>query len=165
MFCVLIACTTAGAAKKKSAKKNVAPIAVANLRTERMVNPMSIDTPTPRLGWQIVSAKQDVMQTSYHIIVASTREKAQNMEGDLWDADVSSDQSQWIEYAGKELRSNTRCYWRVKVNTTQGASDWSDVAMPARKSVRSLTLSILISCEAEEIMTVIISASAPKTMI
>ena len=118
MFCVLIACTTAGAAKKKSAKKNVAPIAVANLRTERMVNPMSIDTPTPRLGWQIVSAKQDVMQTSYHIIVASTREKAQNLEGDLWDADVSSDQSQWIEYAGKDLRRNTRCYWRVKVNST-----------------------------------------------
>lgn len=69
------------------------------------------------------------MQKSYHIIVASTREKALNLEGDLWDAEVSTDQSQWIDYAGKPLRSNTPCYWRVKVETTKGASGWSDVAM------------------------------------
>ncbi|MDO4159767.1 MAG: family 78 glycoside hydrolase catalytic domain [Prevotellaceae bacterium] len=116
------------AAKKKTAKKATFPVEVNTLRTERMADPMSIDTPTPRLGWIITSDKQDVMQTSYHIIVASTKEKAQNLEGDLWDANVTSDQSQWIRYAGKELRSDTRCYWRVKVNTTKGESDWSSIA-------------------------------------
>ena len=124
----LCLCLTANAAKKKTQKSQF-PVAVTSLKTERMTNPMSIDTPRPRLGWQLTSDKQDVMQTSYHIIVASTKEKADNLEGDLWDATVNSDQSQWIEYAGKELRSNTPCYWRVKVNTTQGESDWSETAL------------------------------------
>lgn len=104
-------------------------VAVTDLRTERMVDPMSIDTPTPRLGWRILSGERDVMQTAYRIIVASTAEKARQFEGDLWDTEVATSQSQWISYAGKELRSDTRCYWRVKVRTTKGDSDWSNVAM------------------------------------
>jgi len=125
----LCVCLTSMAARKKTARKAAAPVSVTELKTERMANPMSIDTPTPRLGWVIKSDKKDVMQTSCHIIVASTPEKAQNLEGDLWDTNIDGDQSQWVKYAGKELRANTRCYWRVKVNTTQGASEWSDVAM------------------------------------
>ena len=125
---------TAWAAKKKSVKPMVS---VCDLRTERLVNPMSIDTPTPRLGWRLEATVNDVKQTAYHIIVASTREKAEALEGDLWD--VTNDRrieepnngshSQWIPYEGKALKSNTRCYWRVKVSTTQGESDWSEVAM------------------------------------
>ena len=107
---------TVSAAKKKQ----VNPIRVTHLRTERMVQPMSVDTPTPRLGWVIETDKglKDVMQTSYRLIVASTREKAEALEGDLWDTTVNTDQSQWVRYAGKVLRSNTRCYWRVKICTT-----------------------------------------------
>ena len=122
----------------EAAKKAQQPVVtVCDLRTERLVNPMSIDTPTPRLGWRIESTAKDVMQTAYHLIVASTQEKAEAMEGDLWD--VTNDRSinvpnngsrsQWIPYEGKALKSNTRCYWRVKVTTTQGESDWSEVAM------------------------------------
>ncbi len=122
-------CLASFAAKKDTNSKASYPVSVTDLRTERLQNPMSVDTPEPRLGWQLMSDEQDVMQTSYHIIVASSVEKAQNLEGDLWDATVDSDQSQWIKYAGKELRSNTPCFWRVKINTTQGESDWSDVAM------------------------------------
>lgn len=106
-----------------------AEVRVEALMTEHMVNPMSIDTPTPRLGWRIVSDKKGVMQKEYHIIVSSTCEKAKRCEGDLWDSTVSTDQSQWIPYGGKRLRSNTRCWWRVKVKTTKGASSWSDIAM------------------------------------
>ncbi|MGN1376357.1 MAG: hypothetical protein ACI4V5_07365, partial [Prevotella sp.] len=81
----LAICLPVTAAKKKTAKKAVFPVSVTELKTERMVNPMSIDTPTPRLGWIITSQKHDVMQTSCHIIVASTAEKAQALDGDLWD--------------------------------------------------------------------------------
>ena len=104
-------------------------IRIVDLRTERMVAPMSIDTPTPRLGWRIESDKNDVVQKTYHIIVSSTKEKAIKCDGDLWNVKVNSDNSQWVEYAGKQLRSNTTCYWRVKVETSKGASAWSDVAM------------------------------------
>ena len=109
----------------EAAKKAQQPVVtVCDLRTERLVNPMSIDTPTPRLGWRIESTVKDVMQTAYHLIVASTQEKAEAMEGDLWD--VTNDRSinvpnngsrsQWIPYEGKALKSNTRCYWRVNTD-------------------------------------------------
>ncbi len=113
-----------------AARKKENPIRVTDLRTERMTQPMSIDTPTPRLGWRIEAATlKNVRQTAYHIIVSSTPEKAGALEGDLWDTTVQSDQSQWVRYAGQTLRSNTRCYWRVRVSTTQGDTDWSDTAM------------------------------------
>ncbi|MBR1402288.1 MAG: family 78 glycoside hydrolase catalytic domain [Prevotella sp.] len=126
MMMLCLAVITAVAAKKKQPEKT---LKVEKLRTERLANPMSVDTQTPRLGWQIVTNQNDVMQTSARIIVASTRKKAEALEGDLWDYTLNSSQSQWIAYAGKLLRSNTRCYWRVKVNTTKGESAWSDVAM------------------------------------
>ena len=125
---------TAWAAKKKTVKPMVS---VCDLRTERLVNPMSIDTPTPRLGWRLESTARDVKQTAYRLIVASTRQKAEALEGDLWDFTNNRNSydpdngshSQWIPYEGKALKSNTRCYWCVKVTTTQGESDWSEVAM------------------------------------
>ena len=105
---------TAWAAKKKTVKPMVS---VCDLMTERLVNPMSIDTPTPRLGWLLESTACDVKQTAYHLIVASTREKAEALEGDLWDFTNNRNSydpnngshSQWIPYEGKALKSNTRC--------------------------------------------------------
>ena len=122
-------CMPVMAARKQNAKKSQFPVAVTELKTERMVNPMSIDTSTPRLGWIITSDENDLMQTACHIIVASTPEKAEKLEGDLWDATLLGDRSQWVRYEGKELRSNTPCYWRVKVTTNKGESDWSNTAM------------------------------------
>jgi len=119
-------------------KKRQQPVvSVCDLRTERLVNPMSLDTPTPRLGWRIEASVNNVKQTAYHLIVASTREKAEALEGDLWDITNerrieepnNGSRSQWIPYEGKALKSDTRCYWRVKVTTTQGESDWSEVVM------------------------------------
>lgn len=120
----LVSLTMTSANKKKTLQINV-----TDLRTERLVNPMSIDTPTPRLGWRIETNTNDVKQTCFHLIVSSTPEKAQAFDGDLWENIVDTDQSQWISYQGKPLRSNTHCYWRVKVSTNKGDSDWSDVAM------------------------------------
>lgn len=112
-----------------AAKKATPSISVGTLRTERMVNPLSVDTPEPRLGWVITSTLKDVKQTSCRIIVASTPDKAEALEGDLWDCNLVGDQSQWVKYAGKALRSNTPCYWRVKVSTNKGDADWSETAM------------------------------------
>ena len=126
---IVLAAIFATMASIAVAKKKSSTVSVNDLRTERMVSPMSIATATPRLGWIIESSKNDVMQTGYHIIVASTKEKAEALQGDLWDAAESSDQSQWITYKGKRLKSNTRCYWRVKVETNKGTTEWSDIAM------------------------------------
>ena len=128
LLAILLVCVPVYARKKNSV---MPPVSVCDLRTERMINPMSIDTPTPRLGWRIESTLQNVMQASAHIIVASTREKAEALEGDLWDATIEGDQSQWVKYEGRRLKSNTRCYWRVQVSCEHPSpliSEWSDVA-------------------------------------
>lgn len=106
-----------------------AAVSVTQLRTEQMACPLSIEQQHPRLSWIIVSNEQDVMQTAYQILVASSPEKLAAGEGDLWDSGkVSSNQSIWVPYQGQELKSNQRCYWKVKVYTTRGESPWSETA-------------------------------------
>lgn len=103
-----------------------AAVSISNLQVEQLSNPMGIDALQPRLGWRIESDKQSVMQTAYHILVASSPEKLAGNQGDLWDSGkVSSDASQWIVYQGKRLRSNVRCYWKVRTYTNKGESPWS----------------------------------------
>lgn len=81
---------------------------VTYLRTEQMVNPMGIDAETPRLSWRLVSAERNVMQTAY-VLVASSLEKLNKNEGDLWDSGkVNSDASIWVSYAAEALKSNVR---------------------------------------------------------
>ena len=107
----------------------VAQVSVLNLRTENLHAPLGIDTATPRLSWMSESNKNNTVQTSYHIIVASSEEKAQRCEGDLWDSgEVPSTEQLWIPYAGKTLKSNQRAWWRVCITTNKGKSDWSDIA-------------------------------------
>lgn len=104
-------------------------ISVTQLKTEQLSNPMGIDTASPRLGWQLESDKQNVMQTAYHILVASSPELLAQDKGDIWDSGkVQSSHSQWIQYAGKPLKSNDLCYWKVKSYTTVGESEWSQPA-------------------------------------
>lgn len=85
-----------------------------------------LDTTTPRFSWQIVSDRNDVMQTSYRLVVATTAADASAGRGDLWDSgDVSSSKSLWVKYGGKALGDNTRCWVSVKVTTNKGVTEWS----------------------------------------
>lgn len=107
-----------------------AKVDITSLRTEEMNNPMGIDTELPRLSWRLVSDEHNVMQTAYHILVASSLDKLNHGEGDLWDSGrVKSDASIWIPYSGKALKSNMRCYWKVKSYTTRGETAWSEPAL------------------------------------
>ena len=69
------------------------------LTVEGRREPMGIDVATPRFGWQIVSSERNVMQEAYRIIVASTEERLECGEGDVWNSGwVRSDSSQWVAY-------------------------------------------------------------------
>ena len=71
-----------------------AGVNVGSLTTEGLVTPLNIETPAPRLSWIITSTDRDVMQTSYHILVASEPEKLAVGKADIWDSGVvKSDQS------------------------------------------------------------------------
>lgn len=103
---------------------------ITAVKTEQLTAPIGIDARNPRLSWQMASAGKNVMQTAYHILVASSSEKLDRNEGDLWDSGkVQSNESQWISYAGRKLKSNQRCYWKVKSYTTAGETPWSAPSM------------------------------------
>jgi alpha-L-rhamnosidase len=108
-----------------------AAVTVGNLRCEMLENPLGIDSRKPRFSWQIFApGKRNIHQISYHILVASTKEQLENNVGDLWDSGkTDSNQSQWIEYAGKPLKSNTYYHWKVKVTTNKGETSWSEPAL------------------------------------
>ena len=103
-----------------------AAIGITDLRTEQLKNPAGIDVRQPRLSWRIESDEQNVIQTAYHILVASSPELLEQGKGDIWDSGkIESDASQWITYQGKILKCNAPYYWKVKIDTTKGATNWS----------------------------------------
>lgn len=102
---------------------------VNNLRTEMQANPEGIDAVNPRLTWELSSNLRGIVQTAYRILIASSLDKLEADEGDLWDSGkVKSDRSIQVAYEGNPLRSRMRCYWKVKVWSENGESDWSESA-------------------------------------
>ena len=100
---------------------------VVKMRTENRVNPLGIGTSTPRFSWQITSDRKGVVQTSYQILVASSREKLDRNEADLWDSgERKSDEQLWIPYQGKVLLSGSEAYWKVRITTNRGKSEWTE---------------------------------------
>ena len=100
------------------------------LTTEMAVNPLGVENPAPRLSWKIITDRNNVKQTSYHILVASSPELLESSVGDVWDSGVvKSDQSTYVEYAGAPLRPATRYWWKVNVMTNKGKCGWSGPAM------------------------------------
>ena len=106
-----------------------AQVTVTALKCEWLTNPVGIDVIVPRLSWQLQSAEKNVEQTAYQVLVASSREKLQRDEGDIWNSGkISSTASIHVSYKGKPLLSRTACYWKVKSFTNKGASGWSEPA-------------------------------------
>ncbi|MDR3194913.1 MAG: glycoside hydrolase family 78 protein [Tannerella sp.] len=104
-------------------------IEVARLYCEGLVDPLGIDRPVPRLGWELVSTGRNIRQTGYHILVASSLEKLDANEGDLWDATLQSEESIFVPYGGVALTSRAECYWKVKVTANRGKTEWSKPAV------------------------------------
>ena len=104
-------------------------IQVTNLRCELLTNPQGIDDAAPRLSWEIGSEGRGIQQTAYRVLVASSLEKLNDGEGDLWDSqNVKSNTSVNVPYRGKKLESRAVCYWKVKITANGGSSEWSEPA-------------------------------------
>ena len=100
-----------------------------NLQCEMLTNPLGIDVLQPRLSWQIITNKAEVEQTAYQILVASSLEKLEKNNTDLWDSGkVSTNTSINITYSGKKLDSKDEAYWKVKIWTNKGETNWSETA-------------------------------------
>ncbi|MDR1918558.1 MAG: glycoside hydrolase family 78 protein [Tannerellaceae bacterium] len=105
-----------------------AVIEIENLRCENRVNPEGIDR-APRLSWELSSSSRNILQTGYHILVASSLEKLNDGQGDIWDSGtIVSDESVYLPYGGAPLESRATYYWKVRVKTNRGTSAWSSPA-------------------------------------
>ena len=90
--------------------------APTELKTEYVVNPLGIDTSTPRFSWINSDSDRGTVQTAYEIIVASTLANINNSVGDQWDSGkVSSSQQNGVKYAGTALVRRTGYWWKVRV--------------------------------------------------
>ena len=90
----------------------------------------------PDFSWILDSEERGQKQTAYQIIVASEKESAVKLNGDLWDSGkIISGQNAWISYEGKELQPATEYYWRIRVwDRNDVPSEWS----PARLFITGL---------------------------
>lgn len=105
-------------------------IRITACKTEYAVNPVGIDSMHPRLFWRLESDEHDVRQTAYQIIVASSREKLDQGDADMWDSGkTASGESIQITYAGRALRSEGEYFWKVRVwDRRDQVSPWSETA-------------------------------------
>ena len=94
-------------------------INLTNPNVEQQFHEQALSTAQPRFSWNYETTENEVVQQNYRIIVASTADNAQNGIGDLWDSGVvPSNQMLYIPYAGKELHSRDKAYWKVITTVT-----------------------------------------------
>lgn len=99
-----------------------AQVSITNLRCEQLKNPLGIDVQQPRFSWQLESKQRNVEQTSYQIIVSSSKEKLAAGNGDVWNSGIiTSSQAIQVSYAGAALQSAKTYFWKVNAITNKGA--------------------------------------------
>ena len=115
-------------------------VRIVNPNVEQQFHEQALATAHPRFSWNYETAENEVVQQYYRIIVASTAEKAQKGIGDLWDSGVvPSNQMLYIPYAGKELKSRDKAYWKVIATVTAKGGKKAKV----ESEVKSFEISLL----------------------
>ena len=102
------------------------------LKCDSWINPQGIDVPNPVLSWTISnkSSQRNIKQIAYQILVASSPEKLLSNLGDVWNSGkVKSDKMSPVNYAGNQVKSSKKYWWKVKIwDATGKESVWSESA-------------------------------------
>lgn len=100
---------------------------IKNLRIEYHENPQGIDIEKPRFSWVLEAEGKNRSQSAYQIVVASSAEKLNAGDWDIWDSgNVISRNTNQIVYNGASLESGSKYFWKVRVWDESGiVSDWS----------------------------------------
>ena len=100
---------------------------VYDLTCENMSDPDGIGTAEPGLSWKIASMVNGSSQKAYQILVASDLNFLNEKDADLWNSGkVKSPDQIMVIYAGKELKSRSVCFWKVRIwDQNNDCSEWS----------------------------------------
>ncbi len=88
-----------------------------------------VRNPHPYLGWVVNSETPNTLQVAYRILIASSKDKLEKNEADMWDSGkIESNNSISIRYNGVDLSPATVYYWKVKTWDNRGTeSKFSEV--------------------------------------
>ena len=91
-------------------------IRCVDLRCERSVDPIGLDTRTPRFTWRLEAdaGETDVVQQAHEVEVDNG-----------WATGRVESWRQQVSYDGPALTSRARLKWRVRVSTNVGDTEWS----------------------------------------
>ena len=104
-------------------------IGLRDLRCENLQNPVAIDSTQPHFSWKIAADYNGAKQSAFQILVASTQTKLNENDADLWNPGrFDSDQSVFVAYEGKPLKSGSQAFWKVRVWDGGRVSAWSEPA-------------------------------------
>ena len=90
-----------------------------DLKCENATNPRGVKTEHPQFSW---TWAVPAAPRGYQILVASSEEKLNADDGDLWDSGLVRTDQKTAQYQGKPLGSLQRYYWKIRV--------WSDYDTP-----------------------------------
>lgn len=106
-----------------------AQLQVSSALCENKINPLGVDVSNIHFGWELQSLQRTQLQTAYQIVIASSKEKLNSANYDVWNSlRVVSNESISVIYRGKQLKAGTTYYWRVKIwDKNNKVSEWSNV--------------------------------------
>ena len=92
------------------------PLAPVDLRVERALEPLDVDTPMPIFSWKLNTSQPGVRQRAYQIWIASGLDLLESDKPDVWDSGKvdESDSAQSV-YSGFPLAPKDDFFWKVRI--------------------------------------------------
>lgn len=105
------------------------PLDFAQLTVDLKVNPTALENKQPKFSWGVDAQGFNKSQSAYQILVASSIDKLNEEEADLWNSKkIITNKSVFIPYEGATLHPIHTYFWKAKIWDEKGnASAWSDV--------------------------------------
>jgi len=93
------------------------------------VNPTVVESEQPVFSWVVKAQGYNKSQSAYQVLVASTLDKLDENNADLWNSGkIADSKSVYVKYAGNKLNAIQTYYWKVKIwDEKEQVSNWSSV--------------------------------------
>mgnify|MGYP001443628134 CR=1 FL=1 len=98
-----------------------------NLNCENLVNPLGIDSPSPRLKWQLNDSRAGALQKGYQVLVSTDSASLLINKADMWNSNHITGSNMQVVYNGKQLKPFTKYYWKVFVWDKDGKKSQASI--------------------------------------